>query len=188
MQTRGSTRLARERRRFILALGSADQTPQGSDITTPRQLRRRAAHLQKKIDQLLEEIAVLTRAADELEAARGRIGRPGGHSGEGLSERPPLSRVDSTVDMSDDHALAIAKGQAAKMKKAGKRLDPLTAAALAHGLSFRGLARKLDVGHGILGKYRVKTPIPRSLAKKIEKLIGFAATDANWPGGIKADA
>jgi hypothetical protein len=159
-------------------------------VTTPRRLRTRAASLESRAQALVEEAAVLRRAADELDAARERrAGRS--HQDEGLSERLQPTNVDTEVSLAASHAFAIARGQAARLEQGGRKLSALSRAAHAKKMTLRSLARavgkrlKRDVHHSVLSNaHSGDRPVPRDVADAVEALIGFSATKANWPGGI----
>lgn len=53
------------------------------------------------------------------------------------------------------------------------------------GYSLRGLAEAVGEHHAYLSMAHAgKRPIKRAVAEKIQKLTGFEASPANWPGGI----
>lgn len=62
--------------------------------------------------------------------------------------------------------------------------DPLIEAANAKGHTMRSLAEAVGVPASIISRARKGSRrIKRSAAQAIEKLTGFPATAANWPGG-----
>lgn len=95
-------------------------------------------------------------------------------------QAPTVTNMDAAA-----HGLATSKGRAKAALERGE-LDPLVKAANAKGLTLRALAKKAGLGtHTILSMARRgERPLRRSAAKVIETLTGFAATAANWPGGL----
>ena len=64
--------------------------------------------------------------------------------------------------------------------------DALIQAANKHGMTLRTLAAAAGVSHSLLSKARRGArSLPAEVAAKIEKLTGFSASPAHWPGGIR---
>ncbi len=121
------------------------------------------------------EAEVYDAAAAEME----RIGIARGHI---TNQRGTVSKMVNAV------RLRVSKG------RSGDAPDPLVKAAHDAGFTLRSLVEKLRtegfrVSHPFLNQARKgvghKGPvrIRATLARRIEALIGFRATKANWPGG-----
>jgi len=65
----------------------------------------------------------------------------------------------------------------------GRSKDPLAVAARKAGMSVAALAKRAGVSKALLSMARTgERSIKRDVCVRIEKLTGFAATKANWPG------
>lgn len=90
---------------------------------------------------------------------------------EGLRERSP-KRMVNTGRMLQEHRVARSKGD-----------DALLVAAREAHHSLRTLAKAVDMSVAWLSMARRgERRMPLAKAEAIERLIGFAATKANWPG------
>lgn len=122
---------------------------------------------------------LLARTADELE----RLGlvaipkRPLTHVEERRLRREQARGNVNNVT-SAEHAMATSRGRAR---------DPLVRAANAAGFTLRSLAAAVGVSVSLLSmarRQRDGRSIRRAVAERIAELTGFAASPANWPGGI----
>lgn len=93
------------------------------------------------------------------------------------SDLPAASHTGKSGDMVPAARLRISKSKA--------KVDPLTAAANAAGLTLRSLAERIGCSHAHLYQARRGSVGMRTMwAQEIERLTGFAASKANWPGGL----
>ncbi len=128
-----------------------------------RALSRRIAELE----------AELKAGAVELEAAKAL-----------LAQR--LQGKTRARNVFSEHMNISPEAKASKNLKISKKAskDPLAKACQAQRISVRELARQLKVSPGSLVAYRSTRRIPGALADEIQRIVGFEATQANWPAGI----
>lgn len=87
------------------------------------------------------------------------------------------STVHSEHMQADSRNIAISEGH--------DRKDPFLKAIRAKGFTLRSLAAEIGEQPSLLSMQRSgDRPMPYERAKKIEKLTGWPATAANWPGGL----
>lgn len=139
------------------------------------QLRSEAADLERRgraaldagdgplAQELLDRSILRTEIADALEAGEGAPG---------LLAREQSRNVNK--DMLAVHKVAISEGRSK---------DPLAVAARKAGMSVTALAKRVGVSKALLSMARTgERTIKRSVCERIEKLTGYAASKANWPG------
>jgi hypothetical protein len=120
--------------------------------------------------ELLDRAILRTEVADLLEA--GDVAAP-------LQKRSRSVTNRTMVSAARAHISAGKSREA----NAGEQ-DPLIAAANAKGHTMRSLGEAVGVPASIISRARKGSRrIKRSAAKAIEKLCGFPASEANWPGG-----
>ena len=150
-------------------------------------------------DRLADEYEAKARAAVEAgdvegaarEARRARAARGVARElrGEVLQPQPAHGTVNSEM-LSADHRLALSESVA----KARKLKDKVFREAIrARGYTTNTLAQAAQMSPAALSQARKKKglnnsrPIRRSKAQHIEKLTGWPADEAHWPGGIIED-
>lgn len=86
----------------------------------------------------------------------------------------------------DDRMVPAARVRHSQGKgKQGKAVDPLVTAANKGGYTLRSLAEHIGCSHAHLYQARRGTVGMRTAwAREIERLTGFEASKANWPGGL----
>lgn len=90
--------------------------------------------------------------------------------------------------LTSDHRLAISRGS--KPRGAAAKVDRFQEHIREKGFTQARLAAALDIDKGLVSKYRQKKgsgksrPIPQFRADEVEKLTGWPADTAHWPGGI----
>lgn len=108
----------------------------------------------------------LRAAADELEARLTDVG----YRGTDVAVKPEVSKPEA---------------KPGKLKPIDRTPSQLVMCAGKAGYSLRGLAEAVGEHHAYLSMAHAgKRPIKRAVAEKIQKLTGFEASPANWPGGI----
>lgn len=134
---------------------------------TPRSLRRQAAQERAREARLRLEAEQAAARAELLERTAERL--------EALSDSTPGDNVVAVTHAERGIAIARAKGK-----------TPLARAAAKHGTSLRVLARRIGLDSGNMSAAAAgRKSIPRAAAEAIEREVGYAATLANWPGGIR---
>jgi hypothetical protein len=160
------------------------QSDQGDeDLKSAHYLRNKARRLKEQAEALLREATVLQRAAEDIEALEEK-GGPEREETDTLLDGENTGTVVGMDTAVSSHALKVARGKAK---------DALAKAAVKHGMTQGEMAeavrkelklKKLPMS-GISQARRGTRPIRRDVAEAIERLTGFRATKANWPGGIR---
>ena len=147
---------------------------------TIREIQRARAKLAREILRLTDAADAL-RAQDRLLAAM-EVEARRLHSVNGSST------VNSAMELSSVHRLAISKG-AARESADAKFLDAIRKAK-PQGFSLRSLARAVGVSPSTLAAHRLPKDdpnhrtCPQSRADQIEKLTGWPADAKHWPAGL----
>jgi hypothetical protein len=147
----------------------------------------------RKIGQLVGERAALQAQIDALnERIRGLVEESGRRMEKefGLPARRSVGTVNGVL--TPPASAAALNRSAGNVKDPHSALARLQKAADAHRMSIRGLCAELRAkGHkvtppavsmALAGERRISEEV----AGAVEKLIGYRATKANWPGGIRA--
>jgi hypothetical protein len=144
-------------------------------MPTAKSLRAFATKIREqarlRLQEAEEHMHYCERAADELERAANAQDETRAGRGAAIS-MPAIS-----------HALKIS---------AGKAVDPLNKACVHRGMTMGQMTKQVgeQLGRrvpdsGISQARRGVRPIRRDVAAAIDALVGFPATKANWPGGIR---
>lgn len=153
------------------------------DLKSAHLLRNKARRLKEQAETLLQEATVLQKAAEDLEALEAKRGSAREET-DGLPGGEITGTVEGMNTAVSSHALKVARGKAK---------DALARAAVTHGMTQGEMAeavrkelklKKLPMS-GISQARRGTRPIRRDVAEAIERLTGFKASRANWPGGIR---
>ena len=147
---------------------------------TPAQLRRKAADLDRDGEALIKagkpkEAAQFLLEAEYYEAAAAEMER------RGIGALPLRGRVQRGSTKGMVNAARVRMSMAADAVP-----DELVAKANAAGYTLRSLAEAVKCSHAVLSQARRgKRSLRRAIVEDIERLIGFKAIRANWPGGIR---
>jgi transcriptional regulator with XRE-family HTH domain len=141
---------------------------------TPADLRKKAADLEARGDALLK-------AGKPDQAAKCYVDAE--MYGAAAAEMERLQRL--TQRGSKDRM--VANAARLRMSQGADAVpDELVAKANAAGYTLRSLAEAVKCSHAVLSQARRgKRSLRRAIVEDIERLIGFPATRANWPGGIR---
>jgi hypothetical protein len=153
------------------------------DLKSAQYLRNKARRLKEQAEAMLQEATVLQKAAEDLEALEEKRG-PEREETDGLPVSENTGTVEGMNTADSSHALKVARGKAK---------DALAKAAVNHGMTqgemVEAVRRELKLKKlplsGISQARRGTRPIRRDVVEAIERLTGFKASRANWPGGIR---
>lgn len=140
---------------------------------TPSELRRRADDLDRQGEAKLatgakDEAAALFTAAESHREVADEMDR--------LRRRDQRGNPKGMVNAA---RVRMSAG-------ADKNPDELVAKANAAGYTLRSLAETVKLSHSVMSMARRgRRSIRRAVAEDIERLTGFKAIKANWPGGIR---
>jgi len=154
-------------------------------LVTAAKLRTEAAALERRANEFLSKAEALRKAADMMDAAEGRPTMVREEATLAYGENPSILRSVNTEGFSQSLLIS-----------AGKAKDALVRAANSHRLTMGQLLEKVRhelklkrlPASGISQARRGTRPIRRDVAEAIQRLTGFEASRANWPGGIKDPA
>lgn len=171
-------------------------------VGTRDELLAEAAALEADADRIAEACAVLERHGRDTATIRERE--------RGIREaaarvREIAAEIGGDVDVAVPDGLrsGVTHGNVQEMNAVERRelgvkksravqeareepADALTVAANAKGFSLREYAKRLGIRpSSLVGYRRGDYRIPRRIAVRIERELGFAATQTNWPAGIK---
>jgi AraC-like DNA-binding protein len=141
-------------------------------VPSAADLRRRVAELRERIDQDTRELILWEEVLKRMEAL-------------GVDKTPalrPLRERKQAISVAVDKMNAAAHALATS---GGRSTDALVVAANRHGYTLRRLAKEAGMSPATLSRARKgDRSLPRRVADRIERLIGFKATAAHWPGGL----
>jgi hypothetical protein len=148
-------------------------------VTTPAEWRRRAAEYDAKAKAAAEagdqeEVEVWVRATLSAQYAAEEMERQ-----EQEGRLPQRGQRGNRSGMLNAARVRMSAG-------ADETPDNLVAKANAAGYTLRSLAEAVKCSHALLSQARrgIRS-IRREIVEDVERLTGFKATRANWPGGIR---